>query len=162
MEFIINSEISFPKSSQNTDFRYKITAILLYQNDGYSLAEQQGFEPWRRFHALRDFESRLFDQLEYCSITESLYQQLKEKSILSLSKSLFVGATLGCPQILQSKIRSPQGENMVISLREIRKTPFFGGRSRIAPTGSKRFTADPAPQNTASWAHTALPQSPGR
>ena len=34
------------------------------------LAEQQGFEPWRRFHALRDFESRLFDQLEYCSITD--------------------------------------------------------------------------------------------
>ena len=38
MEFIINSEISFPKSSQNTDFRYKITVIPLYQNDGYSLA----------------------------------------------------------------------------------------------------------------------------
>ena len=37
MEFIINSEISFPKSSQNTDFRYKITVIPLYQNDGYSL-----------------------------------------------------------------------------------------------------------------------------
>ena len=45
------------------------------------LAEQQGFEPWRRFHALRDFESRLFDKLEYCSITESLYQQPEEKSI---------------------------------------------------------------------------------
>ena len=44
MEFIINSEISFPKSSQNTDFRYKITVILLYQNDGYSLAEKEGFE----------------------------------------------------------------------------------------------------------------------
>ena len=28
-----------------------------------------------------DFESRLFDQLEYSSVTESLYQQLKEKSI---------------------------------------------------------------------------------
>ena len=48
---------------------------------GDFLAEQQGFEPWRRFHALRDFESRLFDQLEYCSITESLYQQSEEKSI---------------------------------------------------------------------------------
>ena len=35
---------------------------------GTFLAEQQGFEPWRHFHALRDFESRLFDQLEYCSI----------------------------------------------------------------------------------------------
>ena len=46
MEFIINSEISFPKSSQNTDFRYKITVILLYQNDGYSLSvgyEKDGF-----------------------------------------------------------------------------------------------------------------------
>ncbi|MBQ7229807.1 MAG: hypothetical protein IJX04_02785, partial [Oscillospiraceae bacterium] len=28
----------------------------------------------------------------------------------------------------------PQGENLVISLREIRKTTFFGGRSVIAPT----------------------------
>ena len=38
------------------------------QPDGdFYLAEQQGFEPWRHFHALRDFESRLFDQLEYCS-----------------------------------------------------------------------------------------------
>ena len=35
---------------------------------GDFLAEQQGFEPWRHFHALRDFESRLFDQLEYCSV----------------------------------------------------------------------------------------------
>ena len=46
------------------------------------LAEQQGFEPWRRFHALRDFESRLFDQLEYCSITEALYQLSLEKAII--------------------------------------------------------------------------------
>ena len=45
MEFIINSEISFPKSSQNSDFRYKITVILLYQNDGYSLVEAGGVEP---------------------------------------------------------------------------------------------------------------------
>ena len=49
---------------------------------GIFLAEQQGFEPWRRFHALRDFESRLFDQLEYCSITEVLYQHLGEKAII--------------------------------------------------------------------------------
>ena len=35
---------------------------------GIILAEQQGFEPWRHFHALRYFESRLFDQLEYCSM----------------------------------------------------------------------------------------------
>ena len=27
------------------------------------LAEQQGFEPWRRSPGLRDFESRLFDHL---------------------------------------------------------------------------------------------------
>ena len=48
----------------------------------FLLAEQQGFEPWRHFHALRDFESRLFDQLEYCSLftTGSLYQRKKEKS----------------------------------------------------------------------------------
>ena len=32
------------------------------------LAEQKGFEPLHRFPSLRDFESRLFDQLEYCSI----------------------------------------------------------------------------------------------
>ena len=47
------------------------------QRVSFFLAEQQGFEPWRHFHALRDFESRLFDQLEYCSIftTELLYQR---------------------------------------------------------------------------------------
>ena len=28
---------------------YKITAILLYQNDGYSLAEKEGFEPSNGF-----------------------------------------------------------------------------------------------------------------
>ena len=44
MEFIINSEISFPKSSQNTNFRYKITVIPLYQNDGYSLVDLKRFE----------------------------------------------------------------------------------------------------------------------
>ena len=42
----------------------------------FFVAEQQGFEPWRHVNALRDFESRLFDQLEYCSIfrTGLLYQ----------------------------------------------------------------------------------------
>ena len=39
----------------------------------FFLAEQQGFEPWRHFHALRDFESRLFAQLEYCSIQPDYY-----------------------------------------------------------------------------------------
>ena len=39
---------------------------------GYFLAEEKGFEPLQRFRALRDFESRLFDQLEYSSVTESL------------------------------------------------------------------------------------------
>lgn len=32
------------QNSQNTDFKYKITVIPLYQNDGYSLAEKEGFE----------------------------------------------------------------------------------------------------------------------
>ena len=32
------------------------------------LAEEKGFEPLQHFHALRDFESRLFDQLEYSSV----------------------------------------------------------------------------------------------
>ena len=38
------------------------------------------------------------------------------------------------PQILPKQNLSPQGENMVISVVEILKTPFFGGRSMIAPT----------------------------
>ena len=48
----------------------------------FLLAEQQGFEPWQHFHALRDFESRLFDQLEYCSVfwTCLLYQFADKKS----------------------------------------------------------------------------------
>ena len=51
----------------------------------FFLAEEKGFEPLQRFHALRDFESRLFDQLEYSSITESLYQLPEEKSIIFFS-----------------------------------------------------------------------------
>ena len=31
------------QNSQNTDFKYKITVIPLYQNDGYSLEEDEGF-----------------------------------------------------------------------------------------------------------------------
>ena len=46
------------------------------------LAEEKGFEPLQRFHALRDFESRIFDQLEYSSVTDSLYQLPEEKSII--------------------------------------------------------------------------------
>ena len=32
------------------------------------------------------------------------------------------------PQILPKQNLSPQGEKLIISLREIRKTAFFGGR----------------------------------
>jgi hypothetical protein len=45
-----------------------------------------------------------------------------------------VGAIIDRPWILPKQNPSPQGENKVISLREIRKTEFFGGRSMIAPT----------------------------
>ena len=45
-----------------------------------------------------------------------------------------VGATLGRPWILPKQNPSPQGENTVIFLRKIRKTTFFGGRARLAPT----------------------------
>ncbi len=45
------------------------------------MAEEKGFEPLRRVNALRDFESRLFDQLEYSSVlTGLLYQQGAKKS----------------------------------------------------------------------------------
>ena len=53
----------------------------------------------------------------------------------SLSEKCSVGAIIDRPQILLKQNLSPQGENLVISLREIRKTTFFGGRSVIAPTG---------------------------
>ncbi|MBR5292978.1 MAG: hypothetical protein IKU32_08735 [Clostridia bacterium] len=51
-----------------------------------------------------------------------------------LVKKVPVGATLGRPWILPKQNPSPQGENTVIFLREIRKTTFFGGRARLAPT----------------------------
>ena len=51
------------------------------------MAEEKGCEPLQRFHALRDFESRLFDQLEYSSVTDSLYQLPEEKSIIFLRAS---------------------------------------------------------------------------
>ena len=45
-----------------------------------------------------------------------------------------VGATIGRPQILPKQNLSPQGENVVIFLGEIRKSPIFGGRAMRAPT----------------------------
>ena len=52
----------------------------------------------------------------------------------SLSKKVIVGAIIDRPQILPKQNLLPQGENMLIFLRKIRKTAFFGGRSMIAPT----------------------------
>ena len=52
----------------------------------------------------------------------------------SLPKKLIVGATIGRPQIFLQKNLSPQGENTVVSLRIIRKSPIFGGRAMLAPT----------------------------
>ena len=46
---------------------------------GVLMAEEKGFEPLRRFHALRDFESRLFDQLEYSSIAWVIITAGKKK-----------------------------------------------------------------------------------
>ena len=51
------------QSYQSIRLEYKITVILLYQNDGYFVAEEKGFEPLHQFPGLRDFESRLFDHL---------------------------------------------------------------------------------------------------
>jgi hypothetical protein len=51
-----------------------------------------------------------------------------------MSKKVVVGAIIDRPQILPKQNLSPQGENMLIFLRKIRKTAFFGGRSSIAPT----------------------------
>ena len=45
-----------------------------------------------------------------------------------------VGATIGRPQILPKQNLSPQGENAVIFLGEIRKSPIFGGRAMRTPT----------------------------
>ena len=59
----MNLQISLPKSSLKTDFGYKITAIPLYQNDGYSLAEMEGFEPPHALRRLADFESAPFSHL---------------------------------------------------------------------------------------------------
>ena len=45
-----------------------------------------------------------------------------------------VGATIGRPQILPKQNLSPQGENAIIFLGEIRESPIFGGRAMLAPT----------------------------
>ena len=47
------------------------------------MAEQKGFEPLHRFPGLRDFESRLFDQLEYCSTNWLIISVTYQKSKLS-------------------------------------------------------------------------------
>ena len=50
----------------------------MYPNNGSNLAEQQGFEPWQHFHALRDFESRLFDHLSTAPYDERGYYSSHE------------------------------------------------------------------------------------
>ena len=47
--------MSFSKSSRNSEFKHRITVILLYQNDGYSLVETEGIEA-----SLRSFASQTF------------------------------------------------------------------------------------------------------
>lgn len=41
--------MSFPKSSRNSEFKHKITVILLYQNDGYSLPKSVGIDTNKLF-----------------------------------------------------------------------------------------------------------------
>ena len=53
---------------------------------------------------------------------------------LSVSKKTVVGATCGRPRSLRSKLHRHKAKNRVISLREIRKTSFFDGRPKVAPT----------------------------
>ena len=55
----------------------------------FFMAEEKGFEPLQRFHALRDFESRLFDQLEYSSIAEAIIPAVERKSNPFLADSKF-------------------------------------------------------------------------
>ena len=68
------------KSAQNTDFRYKTTVIPLYQNDGYYLAEMEGFEPPHALRRLADFESAPFSHLGTSPEQWLLYQPQGEKS----------------------------------------------------------------------------------
>ena len=68
--------------------------------------------------------------------------QVTDSSPTLSTKNAPVGATLGRPWILPKQNPTPQGENTVIFLRKIRKTTFFGGRARLAPTnfpGSRFF-----------------------
>ena len=51
-------------------------------HDNRKVVENQCFFRIRLPAKQFDFESRLFDQLEYCSITEVLYQHLGEKAII--------------------------------------------------------------------------------
>ena len=65
---------SSPREQQSTGLLHLIVRIPYAKRKTtlkgwlFFLAEEKGFEPLRRFHALRDFESRLFDQLEYSSV----------------------------------------------------------------------------------------------
>jgi hypothetical protein len=58
----------------------------------------------------------------------------KAGAALQRDKKVPVGAIIDRPWILLSQNPSPQGEYRLIFLRKIRKTMFFGGRPRVAPT----------------------------
>ena len=59
------------KSYQNIDFRYKITVIPLYQNDGYSLAESVRFE-LTVGHPITSFQDWLLKPLGQLSVCPRL------------------------------------------------------------------------------------------
>ena len=74
-------------------------------------------------------------QFQFCKITDLCINGTVKMTVpFERVKKAPVGATLGRPWILPKQNPSPQGENAVIFLRKIRKTTFFGGRARLAPT----------------------------
>ena len=60
----------------------------------------------------------------------------RRKAGISACRKRCVGATRGRPRILLSKIHRCKAKNTVIFLWKTRKTKFFGGRPRVAPTFS--------------------------
>ena len=72
LHFLLRRKLMFrchPAGSLDSIFESRCKAKKKDTHKGVLfLAEQKGFEPLHRFPGLRDFESRLFDQLEYCSM----------------------------------------------------------------------------------------------
>ena len=103
------------------------------------MAEQQGFEPWRHFHALRDFESRLFDHLSTAPYLQRAYyiSEKRENQVIFAERLDKIQYQMGLP--------TPEGVGVV------KKCLVLTDRIRRLDARSKRLLSGSRTGRTAGF-----------